>query len=258
MAATATVPVLGKAIEVLHAIAEDEGATTQARLARRLSLAPSTCHRILKTFTAHDWLRQTPDNGYALSWGLLPLLRSLGDYQHTFKLFHSPLQELAQQTGLMAKVSIRQGDRALTVLREESPRDLFPSSKIGATFPLAYGSSGACLLSGLPDDEIDEILSASPDEVWKAQTPAQVWKRIRQARAHGVAYDPGHYHTQLHTVSAPVFAVEGKMFCALTLLGWPEDFSGKRLATLKGQVLRAASACQKLLTPSKHTPSHPL
>ena len=78
MTASPAIPILHKAIEVLQAVAEDGGARTQARLALQLSLAPSTCHRILKTFTAVNWLRAMPSGGYEISLGLLPVVRSLG------------------------------------------------------------------------------------------------------------------------------------------------------------------------------------
>jgi DNA-binding IclR family transcriptional regulator len=251
MTDSATIPVLRKAIEVFQAVIEDGGVATQAQLARQLSVAPSTCHRILKTFTAFDWLRPTTNGGYELSLGLLPLVRSLGNYQRVFEQFRTPLATLVEQTQLMSKISIKQGERAITVFRVESPRDLFPTSKIGASFPLAYGSSGACLFSGLTDVEIETVLAASPKEVWQRQTREEVWQRIREVRAKGVTHDAGHYHAKLQTVSAPVRTGKGDVFCALTLLGWSEDFAGKRLAQIKTQVQRTAAECSALLIQAK-------
>jgi DNA-binding IclR family transcriptional regulator len=248
---TAKIPVLGQAIHVLHTVAEDGGVTNQAHLARRLAISPSTCHRILKTFTAFNWLRLSSSGGYELSLGLLPLVRALGNYQRVFDQFRGPLKGLVEQTQLMAKISIKQGERAITVFRVESPRDLFPTSKIGASFPLAYGSSGACLFSGLPDPEIETVLAVSPKEVWKLQTKEDVWQRIREVRAKGVTHDAGHYHAKLQTVSAPVRAGSDEVFCALTLIGWPEDFSGNQLARMKTLVQRTAAECGTLLTQTK-------
>jgi DNA-binding IclR family transcriptional regulator len=251
MTASPAIPILHKAIEVLQAVAEDGGARTQARLALQLSLAPSTCHRILKTFTAVNWLRAMPSGGYEISLGLLPVVRSLGNYQRIFDQFQRPLDELVAQTQLMAKISIKQGERAITVFRVESTRDVFPTSKIGASFPLAYGSSGACLLSGLPDAEIEVLLKTSPKDVWKLQSREDVWQRIRQVRTKNVAHDAGHYCPRLQSVSAPVRSGTNDVFCALTLLGWPEDFAGKHLANVKAHVMQAAAECGEFLTPAK-------
>ena len=67
----------------------------------------------------------------------------------------------------MAKISVKQGGNALTVFRVESPRTVAPALKLGTTFPLAYGSSGACLLSGLQDEEIQQLLDQSPNDAWR-------------------------------------------------------------------------------------------
>ncbi|MCU0870846.1 MAG: hypothetical protein MUE50_00735 [Pirellulaceae bacterium] len=51
------------------------------------------------------------------------------------------LDELAVRSRLTAKVSVRQGDYAITVARCESPQATSVAVRIGASFHLALGSS---------------------------------------------------------------------------------------------------------------------
>jgi len=241
-----TIPVLEKALKLLQALVEDGQAATSSELAKRLEIAPSTCYRILQTLVAHDWLRALPAGRFAFSVGMLPLLRPLLDYQRVFEYLKQPMERLVEDTGLTAKISVKQGDRAVTVYRVESPRGLSPSSKVGASFPLAYGSSGACLLADLSDEEISELLRQSPKESWRLQTMKDVWDRIHEVRKTGVCYDPGKFQSPVHGVSAPVHGNDGRIFVAVTLIGWADDFAGKKLREMQQRVRAVAVECSRL------------
>lgn len=242
-----TIPALRKAIQLIHALAEDQNTATSAQLSRKLEIAPATCYRILQTFVACDWLRPAGGGRFEFSAGLLPLLEPLSDYQRLFEHLRAPLEKLAAQTELSAKISVKQGENAVTALRAESPRDLMPCSKIGTAFPLAYGSSGACLLSGLNDEEIAQIIAGSAADVWRWQTLDDVWARVRTVRAQGITYDAGQYYPNVHAISAPIYRARGEVFAALTLIGWPEDFAGKKQAGLHKTVIESARECATLL-----------
>lgn len=248
MSSAYTIPVLEKALRLLQALAGKNGETTSAELVRELRISPSTCYRILQTLVAHNWLRQAGSGRFAFSTGMLPLLRPLSDYQKLFESLQEPLEKLVMETGLTAKISIKQGEQAVTVFRVESPRGLSPSSKVGAAFPLAYGSSGACLMSGLDDAEITAILKISPPEVWRLQTVEDVISRVRSVRKSGTCYDPGQFQSPVHGVSAPVFLTGNQVFAALTLVGWKEDFSGKRLQKLQALARSCATNCATRLS----------
>lgn len=248
MTSAYTIPVLDKALRLIQSLAGRNAETTSAELVRELRISPSTCYRILQTLVAHNWLRQAGSGRYAFSTGMLPLLRPLSDYQRLFDSLQEPLDLLVKETGLTAKISVKQGEQAVTVFRVESPRGLSPSSKVGAAFPLAYGSSGACLMSGLDDEEIALILKTSPQEVWRLQTVEDVTSRVRSVRKSGTCYDPGQFQSPVHGVSAPVFMEENQIFAALTLVGWKEDFFGKRLQKLQTLARSCAASCSAKLT----------
>jgi DNA-binding IclR family transcriptional regulator len=235
-----TIPAVDKTVKLLHLLAESGEALTSAQLAVKLGIAPSTCYRILQTMVAHDWLRVTAAGAFTFSAGMFPLLKPLSDYQQLFDALGAPLQALVDATGLTAKISIKQGDLASTVYRVESPRPLAPSFKVGGVFPLAYGSSGACLLAGLSDAEIERILKASPAAAWEHQSEADVWTRIHSVRDSGLCYDPGQYQPSVYALSAPVDFRDHHFFAAISLIGWSTDFSEANIDRLKSMLARCA------------------
>jgi DNA-binding IclR family transcriptional regulator len=242
-----TIPAVDKSLKLLHVLAESGDAMTSAQLARRLDISPSTCYRIIQTLVAHDWLRATESGAFTFSSGMFPLLKPLSDYQQLFEALGAPLRSLVATTGLTAKISIKQGDVASTVYRVESPRPLSPSFKVGGSFPLAYGSSGACLLAGLEDAEVERLLVESPASAWEHQSKADVWARIEAVRSGGLCYDPGQYQPAVYALSAAIHNRGHRCFAAISLIGWASDFSEAQIPNLTKRLSQCAAECTATL-----------
>lgn len=232
-----TVPVLGNALRVFAAVAQSRGELTTRALAENLGLPTSTCYRILQTFVAEGWLRLSPGGGVDLAFGLVPLLERLRPQELLIEWVRAPLARLAQRTGLTAKLSVRQGDEAVTIYCAPSTRLTALTSHVGATSSLAIGSSGAALLAASPDAEVEALLARAPAGAWKFQTPADCWRRVREARATGGCFDGGSYQPHVHTVSAVLPPHDGVAPAALTILGFPEDLATAGHAAMRRNLL---------------------
>lgn len=241
MKTTNQIPVLRKAVQVVEALAEGRGEPTAAALARTLGLAPATAYRILQTLVHAGWVQQGADGRCELGLGLLPLLQRLQRHELLGPEVEAALQALAAATGVACKVSVREGDAALTVLRADSPQPMALAIKAGARFPLALGSSGAVLLSGLPDAEIKRILKAAPAEVWQWQKPATVWQRIRDVRRSGATLDWGSYSPDIFGISAPLLDLKGRLQGSLTLTGLRRGHTRQQIERWRKLVLQTAN-----------------
>lgn len=240
-----TVPVLLKAIRVFAAIAKGEVDATAKSLAATLRISPTTCYRILQSFLAEGWLRAGPNGTFDLSYGLVPLLRPLLRHELLIETIRDPLAALARTTGLTAKLSVRQGDSAATIYSASSPKATAITSRVGSVFPLAIGSSGATILATLPDDEIARILNGSPADVWRFQKREDVMRRVRESRRNGHCF--GSYHPQLHTLSTALQGRQRELVGAITLLGFPQDFSNTERPALIRELKFTAGGCTQLL-----------
>lgn len=251
-----TVPVLCKAIRVLEAVAQSPADATTKSLAATLHISPTTCYRILKSFVAAGWLRPRAGGAFEISLGLVPLFRPLLQHEILVGAVREPITALVGETGLTAKLTVRQGDQAVTIHAAQSPQSGAIASRVGVTISLAIGSSGATFLGACPDNEVNRVLSSAPPEVWRLQRRADVLQRIREARRIGVCFDHGSYRAQLHTLSAPLFGAAGETVAVLTLLGSPVQFDSAVRPALMRELKRAADSCSHAVRPDLPLPTH--
>ena len=242
-----TIPVLEKSIAVLRAVADGRNETTTKGLAHALGISPSTVYRILQTLLAEDWVRPVAGGRHELSFGLLPLLQPLARHELLIETARPFLARLAADTGLAAKLSVRQGEQAVTLVRAESPRETAVAVRVGAAFHLVLGSSGAVLLSELSAEDYRRLLAEAPKECWEHQTPADVGKRIADCRRAGVCADFGGYQPSVHALSAPVRDRAGSVAGAFTVVGFAHDFEGRSNKAHSRALIAAATACSQAL-----------
>jgi DNA-binding IclR family transcriptional regulator len=242
-----TVPVLCKAIRVLETVAQGSGNATTKHLAATLKISPTTCYRILQSFVAEGWLRPGVAGAFELSFGLVPLLRPLLRHELLIETVRDPLAQLARTTGLTAKLTVRQGDDAVTLYSAQSPKGTAITSRVGSSVSLAIGSSGATFLAALGDAEVTRILEAAPEDAWRFQKREEVPRRVREAHRTGCCFDAGSYQPHIHTLSAPVHGHARELVGVITLLGFPQDFDPAVRPALVRELKFTAGGCTQLI-----------
>ncbi len=242
-----TVPILKKAIAVLRAVAAGRDDTTTKALAYSLDIPASSVYRILQTFLTEDWVRSAPGGRHELSFGLLPLLEPLARHEFLLEAARPCLARLAGETGLAAKLSVRQGDQAIALARAESPRETAVTVRVGSAFHLVLGSSGAALMSDFTPSERSLMLGTAPKECWGHQCPADVEKRIAECRRNGLCVDLGGYQPSVHAMSAPVRDRDNVIVGVFTIVGFAHDFTGRQNKSLGKAMLSAVTACSQAL-----------
>lgn len=213
------IPVLQKAIRVISAIGEGPGENTATTLARSLKIAPATCYRIIQTFAANGWVKVLESGRCELGGSLLVVLHQLQRHDLMGARIAEVLKELTDITGVTSKVSVRDADEAVTLLRVDSMDPMGLSVRPGSRFHLTLGASGSALMADLPDKEVDRIIDDAPAACWQCQTPDDVRRRITEVRVHGTVYDSGKYRPDIFGISAPLYGADGKLHAALTITG---------------------------------------
>jgi DNA-binding IclR family transcriptional regulator len=237
-----TIPIVEKTFRVLGAIGTNGGAVSMHQLARSLDIAPSSCFRIIRTLQDQGWIAEKRTGGWELSVGLVRLLDGLTPVQRLIDASRGPLDDLVERTGLSGKLSVRQGDNAVTILRGESPAAFSMSGRIGAAYPLGVGSSGAALCGDMTESEIEQLIKRSPASAWANQSPAQFRQRAAAARAGKPVLDRGSYSPHVHTLS---HAIRGgsdrEIVGAVTLIGLANDLPEKSLPAVQRAIVAAVN-----------------
>jgi len=250
-----TVPVLRKAIDVIEAVAQGNGAVTTKSLATSLRISPTTCYRILQSFVSKGWLRPGANGTFELSFGLVPLLRPLLRHEVLIETVREPLAQLARNTSLTAKLTVRQGDDAVTIHSANSPKGTAITSRVGSVVSIAIGSSGAMFLAALGEEDVTRVLEDAPTDVWRFQKREEVLRRVREARRQGYCFDNGSYQPHIHTMSAPIYGPGRELAGVITLLGFPQDFDPAVRPALMRELKFSAGGCTQLISGHEAAPA---
>ncbi len=246
MNASQTSPAVHKAAAVLEFISESSGAVTVKEIIYNLEIPPATCYRIVRTLVEHDFLREEPAGGLRMGFGVARLARSYSAVETAVQKLRVPLKQLATSLQLSAKLSLREGDSALTLLRAEPPSPNAITSPVGQRIPLIRGGSVAtALLSILPDGEVKKILGASAEKTCSARKKAEGMERIRAFRKSGVAFNPGLQHPSIYAMSMLVRLTEEE-HAAVSVVGWPEDFEKSKLPAITATLRESVAAMNRL------------
>lgn len=242
-----TIPIVARTIRVLNAIASDGGAASMQQLARSLEIAPSTCFRIVRTLQSEGWIAERRTGGWELSAGLLKLLDGLRPIQRLAEAAREPMSKLTQRVGFSSKLSVRQGDSAVTVLRAESTEAFTMTGRVGATYLLAIGSSGSVLCGSMSDAEIEHLITRMPQTVWANQSRSDFIARVKAARAGKPVTDRGSYQPSVHTVSHPVRDADGEIFAALTLVAFKGQITDKLVPGLHRALVETSEDIERAM-----------
>lgn len=243
-----TIPAVTKTLELIRLLASGiRSDTTIKALSTSLEIPRTTCYRILRSLIASGWAQRSDDGYHTLSLGLLPVLEPFRREQHIAELVMPALSALAYRAEMTAKLSVRQGDYAVTIARGDSPQQTSVALQLGGSFHLAYGASGSIFLSELDPDEVQNILTRAPDECWKYQKPPDVMKRIKEFLAKGWCADLGKFNPNINTISVPLRDVRSEIIAAMTLIGFPHEFRTNRLPSLTKAIAEGARQAEKAL-----------
>ncbi|MFZ4780360.1 MAG: IclR family transcriptional regulator [Terrimicrobiaceae bacterium] len=231
-----TIPILEKTVAIINALANSTAGISAKGLSLGLNVPPATCYRILRTLGKHNWIRSNDEGHYQIAFGLAPVASAYSDIEHLLRQLEVPLRALSDATGLSVKIAIREGESAVTAVRMESRRSNAISSKVGSKMHLAEaGAAGAILLSGLPKAQVDAVLDSAPKACWEKCSLEDFRDEVNQARRQKISRALGRFHPAIYAISIPLVLPPGNT-AALAVIGWPDDFEGKKCAAMEKQL----------------------
>lgn len=214
-----------------------------ADLIAELGLPRSTLYRFLKVLKHRGFLDDGSRRGWVQLGAKLALLAAEADGSADIARAARPiLRELVAATGETAFVTLRSGDFALCVEREESPLGVRLAYEKGRMMPLHAGCSAKVLLAGLAPEEQERFLRR-PLERYTERTvtdPGLLRAELARIRRDGFAISTGETDPGAAAVCVPVPGAHGRPLAALTLAGPAFRVDGDRLEHFQTLVREAA------------------
>jgi DNA-binding IclR family transcriptional regulator len=142
-----SVRAVDRALVLLRAFREEDGALGLAELSRRAGLNQTTALRLLGTLEGHGFVKRLPAGG----WLLGPTLLLLGEvFRRSLKLEHlvmPALERLRAESDESATFFLREGDQRRCVFRLDSPQLVRDHARVGEVQPLGRGAHGRALIA---------------------------------------------------------------------------------------------------------------
>jgi DNA-binding IclR family transcriptional regulator len=178
------VRVLVKAMAVLDLLAEVEELSL-GDIAARLELNKSTCHRILTTLAAGEFVERPAPGTYRLGIGAFRIGSAMARRMGVRERALPAMQELYRATGETVFLLVPRGDEAVCIERLDGRYASTHTLRVGGTLPLHLGAGPRLLLAAMPYEQVEAYLAgplqrrSSPTRVPAEQLRDEL-ERIRQ------------------------------------------------------------------------------
>ena len=226
---------LARGLEVLRAFRASDAGLTHAEIAERTGLPKPTVSRLTYTLCETGYLAH---GGRNTRFRLGPAAVALGSVAALSIGFvdraSEAMQRLADATGTLALIAVRDGQRMLLV-KTWRPRDastiwLEPGHRI----PLYGSSSGMAAMATLGEDRFGPL---AEDDARLAAFRAEGYDQLI-AQGYAVAPQPTRYARTVNAVSVPYFADEFGEPVAFSCGALPADLPDARIHDTVGPALR--------------------
>src|SRR6476619_3876929 len=200
---------LTRGLNLLEALAKADGGITLTDLAHRVSLPPSTTHRLLSTLEKMGYVYQAGDLGhwyvglqaFTVGAGFLANRDFVGQS-------HVYMRRLMEQSGETANLAILDGTEAVFIAQVQCREMMRILVKLGSRVPLHASGVGKAIFAALPDEQIDAILKVRglPRITENTITvPETMWASVRVVRQRGWSFDDEEHLIGTRCVGASIY-----------------------------------------------------
>lgn len=247
-----------KAIDILQIFTTDEPRLTLAQISHRLELPKSTAHNLLNTLRSRGFIEKTDDGQYALGTEIIALTQAVRVNVELRDRAAPLLRELADASQLSAYLTIFDSDDSLYIYAVESPHRLLARTAVGDRVPLHCTSLGKAILSRLPEQEVEGIVSRAGLQSFSEATITDLdalYEALERTRERGYAIDEGEHEEGTYCVGAPILNAKEDVIGACSVSGTDPEIVDRRLSELSSQVMYTAQEISRRMGYVPSTPS---
>jgi DNA-binding IclR family transcriptional regulator len=155
---------LGRAIELLEAVASRPEGASASELARVAGLPRSTVARTLRTLDDFGLVEEAgTGGGWVLGYQLVRLARAADPHGRLVEVAGRPLSRLRDGTGESALLAVPQGRPGIEILLQlDAARHVGVANWVGMDVPLHASSAGKIALAELDEQELEAWIDSNP------------------------------------------------------------------------------------------------
>ncbi len=213
---------LGRALEVLEALARRRDGATLSALSRRLGSPKSSLLYLLRPMARLGYLIRGPDGRYRLGPAAFTLAMAALSNRELPEMARPFLEDLTAKSGETALLATLAGDVAAAVYidKVESRNTVRYAAKIGERRPLYCSAIGKLLMAYLPPAKREEYLKTTRLKAFTPQTPVTrgaLRRELDEIRGAGLSVSIDEIAEGAAGLAAPVFDRHGDVVAGLVL-----------------------------------------
>jgi DNA-binding IclR family transcriptional regulator len=231
------VPAIDKCFAILDLLVQSKEPMGISDISGELGLNKSTVFNINHTLRDLNVLENQPNGKFTFGTRFYILANMAGKRSTLVQVAHPYLEQINEKTNLSAFLGLRSDCQAILIDKIDSAHGIKVSSEIGMQMPTLAGAGIKAMLSQLPDETIDEIISRTE---LKRYTPysiidkAAYKEEILEVRDQGIAYDLGEYIEVMVGFAVPIKVCGGDVQAAIWAAGLKSQVSESSLPLLRG------------------------
>src|SRR5712691_10928054 len=232
------------AIRLLKAFSEDEVEIGISALARRLSLAKSTVHRLAVTLVSEGLLEQDRENGkYQLGIALFRLGALVRRRMNVSNQARPYLYDLREKINESVHLAILDETEIMYVYNLEGTHAIRMRSDIGVRKPAYCTAEGQAILAFAPDVMVARVIAAglAPRTPKTITSPEKFSKELAATRQRGCAIEDEESEIGMVCIAAPIRDDSGDVVAAVGIAGPVTRLSKKTIAAFMPHVIATAN-----------------
>ena len=240
-----SVPAIEKCFSILSLMAENKRPFGFNEVVRELGLNKSTVFNILHTLNNLGILEKGPDGLFRLGSNLFVLGKAAAGGSELIQTVHPYLESINNELKLSTFLGILSDNKVIIIDKADGAHRIKISSEIGMRIPIFAGVAGKALLSQLPEEKIDQLLSESSPKPYTANTiidKAAYKKEILKVKKTGIAYDREEYIEGLMALAIPLETYRDDLAATIWAVGLRQEFRGDAMKRVEAFLIEKVTA----------------
>lgn len=210
---------------------QETGPATLSEVAEMVSLPPSTAHIYLSTLVENEYVIKE-DKEYRCSMQFLRTGGEIRDNSPLYQAAKNEIDDLRDQVSENANVGMIENGYMVQLYKSVSPESIDDNAPLGAHLYLHSTATGKAILSKLPEDEIDRIVSLRGLPKLTAATIStrkELAEELKRVREQGYAINNGEHFPGVRAVSVPIMSKDGSVIGSISVSGPQSRISRDRI-----------------------------
>lgn len=213
---------VSNALKLLKVFTDQSNELGITELARELSIAKSTAHRIVSTLVSEGFLEKNPINDkYRLGLALFRLGALVRRRMDVSNEARPMLMDLRAQTNETILLALPDDSQIMYVFHLESSHAIRMRSDIGVRKPMVCTAEGQAILAFMNEEDREAVLDGAIEKrtPHTITDPVKLRAKIDEVRLHGYSLEDQESEIGMRSLAAPIFNSDRHVVGSVAIAG---------------------------------------